>query len=154
MKISLLSKPAVSLIASALVLVAFGCRKAEPPAPAQPPAVTAPAPAPVPVASVALGTAVGADNRISAPASTFKPTDTVYLSVTTEGEQGGRALAARWTYGDAAQLVHESSQALPPGANVVTEFHIAKPDGFPAGTYRVSVTLDGQPVANQSFVVQ
>ena len=152
MKIVTRSKSFVSLslLAAALTL-GVACRKAEAPAPAPPPTV---APAPAPVASVALGTAVGADNRISAAASTFKPTDTVYLSVTTQGEQGGRSLAARWTYGDGAQLVHESLQALPPGVNVVTEFHIGKPDGFPAGAYKVDVTLDGQSVASQSFVVQ
>jgi hypothetical protein len=150
---------AVATIATtALVLSATACKKPAPPAapaPAPAPPVTT-APAPAPVAAVALGTAVSADNKISAPATAFKPTDTIFLSVTTQGEQGGRSLAARWTFlppGAAEAVVHESSQALPAGADVVTEFHIAKPDGFPAGNYKVAVTLDGQPVASQTFAV-
>ncbi|MEP7098349.1 MAG: hypothetical protein ABI748_11855, partial [Dokdonella sp.] len=35
------------------------------------------------VVSLDFGTAVGADKKISAPADTFKPTDTVYAAVTT-----------------------------------------------------------------------
>ena len=129
----------------------LACKKPAPPPP--PPVTQAPAPAPVAVASVQMGTAIGADNRISAGTNTFKPTDTIYLSVTTQGEQGGKALAARFTF-ENGQVVHESSQALPAGANVVTEFHIAKPDGFPPGNYAVAVTLDSQPVASQAFAVR
>jgi hypothetical protein len=148
-----------AIAALALVVTSTACKKPAPPAapaPAPAPPVTT-APAPAPVAAVALGTAVSADNKISAPATSFKPTDTIFLSVTTQGEQGGRSLAARWTFlppAAAEAVVHESSQALPAGVDVVTEFHIAKPDGFPVGTYKVAVTLDGQPVANQSFTVQ
>ncbi len=34
-----------------------------------------------------------------------------------------------------------------------TEFHIAKPSGWPAGDYKVVVTVDGQPSQTQTFTV-
>ena len=64
-----------ALIASVAVV---GCKKKEETPPA-PPAATTPAPAPAPaaatasVASVDLGSAVGADFKVTAPATTFKP---------------------------------------------------------------------------------
>ena len=140
------------LLVATLAVTGLACKKPAPPPP-PPPVTQAPAPAPAPVASVQMGTAIGADNRVTAGTNTFNPKDTIYLSVTTQGEQGGKALAARFTF-ENGQVVHESSQALPAGANVVTEFHIVKPDGFPPGTYAVAVTLDGRSVANQSFTVQ
>ena len=49
---------------------------------------TAPAPAGVTVTTVDLGTAVGADNRVTAPASSFAGSDTIHASVATDGAGG------------------------------------------------------------------
>ena len=52
------------------------------------------------------------------------------------------------------QLVDESSQSIAPTGAAVTTFHIAKPDGWPVGKYKVDVTIDGNPVASQEFEVK
>jgi hypothetical protein len=62
-------------------------------------------------------------------------------------------LVARWTYGD-GQLVKESSQTIAPSGPTVSEFHISKPDGWPAGSYKVEVVANGAPVGSQSFEVK
>ena len=46
------------------------------------------------VTQVELGTAVGADKRVSAAAAEFRPTDTIYASVVTEGDS--RSCATSW----------------------------------------------------------
>ena len=122
-------------------------KKEEAPAPAvapAPPPVTAevappPAPEGVSFAGLNLGTAVDADQKVSAPATTFAPTDTIYAAVATTGAAPNAAIVARWTFGD-GQLVDESSQSIAPTGPATTTFHIAKPDGWPAGKYKVDIT--------------
>jgi hypothetical protein len=36
----------------------------------------------------------------------------------------------------------------------VTEFHITKPSGFPAGSYKVEVSADGTVVVTKDFAVK
>jgi hypothetical protein len=140
-------------IAAIALTAALGCKKAAPvPEPAQAPAPPpAPAVTAIAVAEVQLGTAIGADRRVTAAATVFKPTDTIYAAVTTTGSAPRATLTARFTYQD-GQTVNESSQEVA-GAGV-TEFHISKPDGWPAGDYTLDVLLDGRSTGTHPFKVQ
>lgn len=145
----------VSAIALCLAAV-IGC-KSEPPQQAPPPAGAPPAAPPaaaVPfrVSRIDLGTAVGPDKRITAPAVAFKPNDTIYASVVTEGTGKDIAIKARWTYED-GQLVNEATQTISPTGPAATEFHIQKPDGWPAGRYKLEVAANGQPAGSKDFAV-
>ena len=152
----------VAAMTAALALSACG-KKEEPvpapaptPAPATPAPTTpppAPAPAPVAVESVDLGTAVGPDQKVSAPTTTFSSKDTIYAAVSTTGTAANAVLNAKWTFQD-GQTVNESSQTIAPNGPAVTSFHISKPDGWPAGNYKVEITLDGKSVATKDFTVQ
>ena len=146
----------------ALALSACGKKEEAPaptvaPAPAPPPvtAEVAPPPAPegVSFAGLTLGTAVDAEQKISAPATTFAPTDMIYAAVATNGAAPNAAIVARWTYGD-GQLVDESDESIAPTGPATTTFHIAKPDGWPVGKYKVDISIDGNPVASQEFEVK
>ena len=138
-------------------LLACGSSEAPAPAPAAPatPPVSAPAPAApaLQVGAIELGRAVAADGRVTAPASTFAPTDTIYVSVLTEGQTPGATLTARWTYED-GQLVSEGRETLATAGKSTTEFHIAKPDGWPAGRYRVEIALNGRAAGSRDFEVR
>jgi hypothetical protein len=105
------------------------------------------------VSDVEVGRAIGSDKRISDETDDFRPSDTIYASVVTEGSAPSTTLTARWTFQD-GQLVEESSQTIQPSGTTVTEFHIAKPDGFPAGKYRVQIMLGGREVGNEEFEVK
>lgn len=107
----------------------------------------------VEVAGVTLGTAVGADNRVTEETGTFRPTDTIYASVETEGVAPSAELTARWTYQD-GQTVDESSRTIAPNGPEVTEFHVSKPDGWPTGDYEVVILLDGREADRASFTVE
>ena len=52
------------------------------------------------------------------------------------------------------QVVDESSRTIAPTGAEVTEFHVSKPDGWPAGAYEVAISLDGQAVETRSFTVE
>jgi hypothetical protein len=153
--------------AIAAVLVAgialAGCKKNDtadttattPPAatdttPAPPMAETAPAPAGVTVTTIDLGNAVGADNRVTTPATSFTGTDTIHASVATDGAGGD--LTARWTFQD-GQVVDTQDKTIPAGAQV-TDFSITKPDGWPAGHYRLEVLNGGMVVQTREFDIK
>ncbi len=101
---------------------------------------------------VELGNAVGADQKVATPSSSFAPSDTIYAAVTTSGA-GTAALAAKWTYQD-GQTVHEESKSIAPTGPATTAFQISKPSGWPAGSYKVAISLNGQPVSSKDFTVQ
>jgi hypothetical protein len=156
-------------IAAALFgsLALVGCKKkddaaATPPAASEPAAAPAPAPAPAPaatvaVASVDLGNAVGADMKVATPSTTFAPNDTIYASVQTSTSDPAATvqgtLSANWTFQD-GQVVNQEDRALSFSGPGATEFHIAKPDGFPAGKYKVEISLDGNVVQSKDFEVK
>jgi hypothetical protein len=127
------------------------------PATTPPPVTTTPATTPtqqgVSVTSVDLGTAVGADQKVTSPTTTFSPKDTIYAAVSTTGNASNAALGAKWTYQD-GQTVNDSSQTIAPTGPAVTTFHISKPDGWPAGNYKVEISLDGNMVSSKDFTVK
>ncbi len=125
--------------------------------PAPAPATTAPmamnnAPAAVTVGSVELGSTVDANNKILASSASFAPKDTIYAAVDTSGS-GNATLSAKWTYQD-GQTVHEDSKAINAMGPETTAFMISKPDGFPAGNYKVDISLNGSQVASKDFSVK
>ena len=152
--------PLTAALTATLALSA--CKKPEPaPAPA-PPVTTAPEPvAPIAatasVTAVDLGKAVGADNRVSTPVATFSPKDTIYAAVSTRTSDPAASvpgkLSARWSYQD-GQTVSEDSRDLNLTGDGSTAFQISKPDGFPAGKYKVDISLDGNPVQSKEFEVK
>jgi hypothetical protein len=123
------------------------------PATTPPPPATPPPAAGVSVTSVDLGTAVGADQKVTSPATSFSPKDTIYAAVSTTGAASNATLGAKWTYQD-GQTVNDSSQTIAPTGPAVTTFHISKPDGWPAGNYKVEISLDGNAVSSKDFSVK
>lgn len=154
----------VSLIAlgfaGALLLAACGKKEESAPPPpvatTPPPVTTTPPPAmseAVSVSSIDLGTAVGPDQKVTTPTTTFGAKDTIYAAVATAGSASNATLGAKWTYQD-GQTVNDSSQTIAPTGPAVTTFHISKPDGWPAGNYKVEISLNGAPVSSKDFSVQ
>jgi hypothetical protein len=140
---------------AALILAASltACKKADNATPAADSSLApAPAPATLMVASVDLGRAIDAERRITAPTDDFSVRDTIYASVATTGEGNG-VLTADWTFED-GQVVEHSEQNVAATGPAVTEFHIAKATAWPAGKYRVVITLDGREVGNKEFEVK
>lgn len=107
----------------------------------------------VKVTDVTLGRAIGVDKAISDRTDKFRPNDTIYASVTTDGSAPSATLRARWTFED-GQTVDESSRTIAPNNRERTEFHMSKPNGWPAGKYKLEVFLNDQSVDTKTFEVQ
>ncbi len=158
-------KPLIFAVSLAAVLALSACGKkdesassvpATPPpaaAPAAPPASSAPvAIAAVSFTSVELGSTIDAGNKILAGGTSFAPKDTIYASVATSGS-GKATLDAKWSYQD-GQTVHQDSKTLDAAGPETTAFMISKPSGFPAGNYKVEISLNGAQVASKDFSVK
>ena len=148
------------LVSTTLVLAACGKKEEPAPAPAPAPAPTAepaptPAPAGIAVSSVTAGSAIGADKKVTVATDSFAPSDTMYVSVDTTGS-GTAKLDAKWTYrkGGNVAVVKEESMTIDSAGPATHEFHVSKPDGWPAGDYQVEVLLDGVPAGSKKLTVK
>jgi len=104
------------------------------------------------VAAISLGRTIAADKTVAEQTDSFRPRDTFYLSVKTEGGASNARLSARWTFQD-GQVMGDSTQSIAPSGPAVTEFHVSKPDGWPVGSYKVEVSLNGAPAGHKEFRV-
>ena len=138
-----------------LAVVLFAaCAKKEAPPPPPTPVPATPTPVPFKVTSVDLGKSIGDDSRIKDAATTFGRHDTIYVAIASEGVSPKATLKAKWTFGAKGTLVNEETRDIAPTGPAVTEFHIAKPSGWPVGKYTLEVSVDGTPVSTKEFAVQ
>jgi hypothetical protein len=139
-------------IACALLAVGACGKKSDQPATQSAGGAIAPASNTVQVADVTVGRGVSGDKRVANQTDTFAARDTIYASVHTTGTAPNTNLTARWTFQD-GQVVDERSETISPNGDAYTEFHIAKPSGWPAGKYTLHVLVNGQETQTKDFTV-
>ena len=101
--------------------------------------------------TIQLGRGLNADKTVSGFTTRFKPTDTIYAAVLTDGAGSGK-VKARWLY--AGRVVSEPERDVTYQGQASTEFHIQNTSGFPPGEYSVELFLDGKKVGSRSFRVE
>jgi hypothetical protein len=106
---------------------------------------------PLRVDTIQLGRSLNPDHSVAQHTTTFKPLDTMYVSVLTP-EKGRGTIGVRWTY--AGRLVSEPSKDVSYKGPAATEFHIQNSSGFPPGDYSVEIFLDGQSVGKRDYRVE
>jgi hypothetical protein len=142
----------------------FGCKKKEeaPPPEVTPAAAPVETPAPVvtpavvafKVTSIDLGKAIDANKKVTDPATTFGPKDTIYAVANSEGTAASVKLTAKWTYGDKGKSVKDDAATITPTGPVATDFHISQAKGLPAGHYKVEILADGTSAGTKEFDVK
>jgi hypothetical protein len=106
---------------------------------------------PLQVTTIQLGKSLNPDKTVGTHTTRFKPADTVYASVLTDGS-GSATIGARWWY--AGRLVSEPTQKVSYKGAAATEFHMQTSSGLPAGDYKVEILLDGQSIGTREFRVE
>jgi len=142
-----------------------GCKKEEA-APVAPPAATEPAAAPAPapaatasVSTVDIGNAVGADMKVSAPTASFKPNETFHVAIGTATSDPAATVAGKvgvklvYMDGTGEMVVNDESRDMNLTGTGSTNFQFAKPDGWPAGKYKVYVSMNGNVVQTKEIEV-
>ncbi len=144
----------LTIIALIAAVALIGCGKKEAPQPAQQAAQTPPPPPPPAIADVVLAKGFDAAWNAVNPTTTFKPTDRINALVKTVDAAPGNKVAATWWYVKTNQVIKSDTIALvQTGANN-TQFFIERAKGWPAGDYRVDVTLNGGVPRQAAFSVK
>lgn len=105
---------------------------------------------PITVGTIQLGRSLNADSSVASLTSSFKPNETVYVSVLNP-ERGDGTIGVKWYYG--TQLLSERSKKVSFKGAAATEFNLQSAAGFPLGDYSVEVLLDGKSVTRRNFDV-
>ena len=98
---------------------------------------------PLNVTGIQTGRSLNSDNSVASHVTSFRPTDTMYVSVLTEG-RGAGTIVVRWTLN--GRQVHEVSKRVSYTDQAATDFRFQTADGFPLGEYGIDVLVDGQSV--------
>ena len=106
---------------------------------------------PLRVETIQLGRSLNPDNSVAEHATTFRPSDTVFVSVLTP-EPGKGTIGVRWTYG--GQVIDQPQREVSYRDSAATSFNLVNSGGFPVGNYSVEVFVDGQSVGSRNFNVQ
>ena len=150
MKLNRISYALIVALAGTVALA--GCKKKEEavapapvvtePAPA--PAPTEPLPAPVSATSVTIGNTAAADKSVAA-VSTFGVKDKIIVSVKTDAATAANAaIDAKLTYQDGQVAGQQTANVKAEDAGT-TNVEFTKATPWPAGKYKVDVTVNGQP---------
>ena len=131
------STPAL-IVATALVITGFfvaACRPSEP----------------LRVTTIQTGRSLNSDKSVGNHTTRFKPDDTMFASVLTDGPGTG-TIGVRWRF--AGRLVSEETREVSYRDHAATEFHIQNSSGFPPGDYSVEILVDGQSFATRTLRVE
>jgi hypothetical protein len=140
--------PRTTYLFAALTLLAACGKKQEAPKVEAPVAVM-PAPVPEPSATIELGRAIGADNRVLAVLDAFGLRDTIYAAVTPANVPQADKLVATWTHESGVTVKVDTAATAGQVA-----FRITKPTAWPTGAYKVAVaTTGGKSLGDKSFSV-
>jgi hypothetical protein len=150
MKLNRISYALIVALAGTVALA--GCKKKEEavapapvvtePAPA--PAPVEPAPAPVSAVSVTVGNTAAADKSVAA-VSTFGTKDKIIVSVKTDAATpANAAIDAKLTFQD-GQVAGQKNATVVAGGVDTTNVEFTNTNPWPAGKYKVDVTVNGQP---------
>jgi len=100
--------------------------------------------------TIQLGRSINPDKTVANHTTRFKPNDTIYAAVLTDGAGSG-TIKVRWLF--AGRVVSEPEQHVTYQGPAATEFHIQNNTGFPPGEYSVEFYLDGRSVGSRPFRV-
>ena len=131
------TRPGTLFFATALIalgLVVAGCRPS----------------GPLRVTTIQTGKSLNSDKSVGNHTTRFKPDDTMFASVLTDGPGSG-TIGVRWRF--SGRLVSEETKNVSYRDHAATEFHIQNSSGFPPGEYTVEILVDGQSFATRQLRV-
>jgi len=103
------------------------------------------------VSNIQTGKSLNSDNSVGALSTTFKPSDTIYVAVLTDGT-GRATIGARFSH--LGRVVSEPEKKVSYKGAAATEFHLDYAGGIPAGEYDIEVFFEGQSAGMRKVTVE
>ena len=97
------------------------------------------------------GKTLNSDNSVGIQGTRFTPSETMYVSVLTEGAGRG-TIEAIWRF--SGSIVHQGKKNVSYQGSAATEFHMQYAGKLPVGDYIVEILIDGAPVATRTLEVK
>ena len=104
---------------------------------------------PLNVVAIQTGKSLNTDHSVGTHATSFRPKDTMYVSVLSDG-RGAGTLTVKWSF--ASRVVHEVTKKVSYNDQAATDFRFQAADDFPIGDYTVEVILDGKPLETRGSI--
>jgi hypothetical protein len=139
-----------ALLFVAAPLVVGACKKAEEPAPVNPPAAASPA---IVITEVKVGRDVNAQKRVEAAMEAIGTRDDFHVSVVTDGKGEDVPIVAKWM-DPAGTVIRVDTTRVSADGPEATELSLSRDRAWTAGTYKVEVTLGSSPSRTVEFVVR
>ena len=103
------------------------------------------------VTNIQTGRSLNSDNSVGTLGTTFKPNDTIYVSVLTDGS-GSATIGAKFSH--LGRVVAEPEKKVSYRGAAATEFHLDYPGGSPTGEYDIEVFFNGQSAGMRKVRVE
>jgi hypothetical protein len=103
------------------------------------------------VTNLQTGRSLNSDNSVGALTTTFKPSDTIYVAVLTDGS-GSTTIGARFSH--LGRVVAEPEKKVSYRGAAATEFHLDYAGGVPTGEYDIEVFFNGQSAGMRKVRVE
>jgi hypothetical protein len=103
------------------------------------------------VTNIQTGRSLNSDNSVATLGTTFKPSDTIYVAVLTDGT-GRATIGAKFSH--LGRVVSEPQKKVSYRGAAATEFHLDYAGGLPAGEYDIEVFFEGQSAGMRKVRVE
>jgi hypothetical protein len=103
------------------------------------------------VTNIQTGRSLNSDNSVGALTTTFKPSDTIYVAVLTDGS-GSATIGAKFSH--LGRVVAEPEKKVSYRGAAATEFHVDYAGGTPTGEYEIEVFFNCQPAGMRRVRVE
>ena len=106
---------------------------------------------PLNVVTIQTGKSLNTDHSIGTHAASFRPKDTMYVSVLTEGRGAGK-VTVKWSLN--GRVLHQLTKKLSYNDQAATDFRFQAADEFPLGDYTIEVIVDGKTIETRRVKVE
>ena len=106
---------------------------------------------PLKVVTVQTGKSLNSDHSVATHTMSFRPKDTMYVSVLTEG-RGAGTITVKWRF--AGQVIQDLSKKVAYNDQAATDFRFQAADDFPIGDYTIDVMVDGKTIETRRVKVE
>ena len=106
---------------------------------------------PLNVETIQTGKSLNSDHSVGTHSVSFRPKDTMYVSVLTVG-RGAGTITVKWSL--AGRVINEVTKKVSYNDQAATDFRFQAADDFPIGDYTIDVVVDGKTIETRRVKVE